>query len=179
MSRSTHVTFQALAATAAFVFSTASPSRASAEGVVALDVDYAAPLDETGVSSGFGFGVRVGAQLHAPLIAVTPELGFSYHRFGGPAELATYGGTAGLRLGIGEVIRPGVFAHVGYGARKTELPGRAEDSGALTYDLGAFLDFTLLPILDIGAHGGYNNWTGASQPAFPFLTFGGHAGLVF
>jgi len=168
-----------LATGAAFLVLAACASPAFAEGMAAFDVDYAAPMDSEGVSSGYGFGVRLGGQVHAPLIVLTPELGFAYHRFSGVAKQVTYGGIAGLRLGIGEVIRPGAFAHIGYGARKTELPGRADDSGALTYDVGAFLDFTLLPVLDLGVHGAYNNWTGSGQPSFPFVTVGAHVALIF
>jgi len=154
-------------------------SRASADTAMAFDLDYAIPIDADPVSSGWGFGIRLGSQMNAPAIQVTPELGFTYHTFGGDGGLRVHRGIGGLRLGLGEVIRPGIFGHAGYGWRKVELLGVQDTSSSFTYDAGAFLDFTLLPLLNIGVHGAYNQWTGGDQPAFTFATVGAHAALVF
>jgi hypothetical protein len=131
------------------------------------------------VSSGWGFGFRLGSQLHAPLVAVTPELGFTYHTFSGDVGAKVYRGIAGVRLGVGEVIRPGVFGHAGFGWRKLDLASQSETDSSFTYDVGAFLDFTLLPVLNIGVHGAYNQWTGGSQASFQFATVGVHGALIF
>ena len=163
----------------AVIASTAAPSTALADTAVAADLDYAAPVKVDGVSSGWGFGFRLGSQMRAPLVSVTPELGFTYHTFGGDASTKVYRGIGGLRLGVGEVIRPGVFAHAGYGWRKVDFAAQSDTASSFTYDLGAFLDFTLLPLLNIGVHAAYNQWTGGSQPSFQFATAGVHGALIF
>src|SRR5690349_17496126 len=71
---------------------------AAADPTIAADLDYAIPIDQRHVSSGGGFGFRVGNQLHAPGIVITPELGFTYASFGDDYSPKTYRGIAGLRL---------------------------------------------------------------------------------
>ena len=154
-------------------------SSALADVAIGFDLDYAVPIKLDSVSPGWGVGARVGSQIHVPMLVITPELGFTYHQFGGDAAPKVYRGIGGLRLGIGEVIRPGVFGHVGYGARKIDLAGGSDTAWSFTYDFGAFLDFTALPVLNIGVHAAYNQWTGAGQPSFQFGTLGAHAALIF
>ena len=50
------------------------PRTASAN--VGGDLDLAFPLDSR-ASNGWGFGLRIGQELHVPLVALTPEIGFS------------------------------------------------------------------------------------------------------
>jgi hypothetical protein len=163
-----------LAAGAALFALTLGARSASASTAIAGDLDFAVPINSQ-LDSGAGFGIRLGKQLHAPLAVLTPELGFTYHGFSG---LTAYRGVAGLRLGVGEIIRPGVFAHLGVG--HLTAPSPAPSSTAFTYDAGAFLDFTLLPLLDIGAHAAYNH-VNAKDPvgAFQWATVGVHAALIF
>jgi hypothetical protein len=162
---------------ASLIALTTFPSAASAEVAAAFDLDYAAPIN-VDASAGFGFGIRLGKQMRVPpLLVATPELGFTYHSFSG--EPKVYRGIAGLRLGIGDTIRPGIFGHLGYGGRKMEIAGRSDTASSFTYDFGAFLDFTLLPLLDLGVHGAYTQWTGGDQPSFQFATVGAHAALIF
>lgn len=146
---------------------------------LAFDLDYATPIDADAVASGWGFGIRLGSQMHVPLLVATPEVGFTYHKLGDTVGPTVYRGVGGLRLAVGEVIRPGIFAHAGYGWLELDLAGRSETSSSFTYDLGASLDFTLLPLLNVGVHGAYNRWTGGDQPAFQFATLGAHAALIF
>ena len=84
---------------------------AAAKTTVAGDLDYAAPIDSA-ANSGWGFGVRLGQQFHLPLVVVNPELGFDYHSFSDDSSPKTYRGIAGLRIGIGEILRVGPFAHL-------------------------------------------------------------------
>ena len=152
-------------------------SQSHADTVIAGDLDYVFPLGSK-ADSGGGFGIRVGSQLHVPLLVLTPELGFTYDGFSGDFGPRVYRGIAGLRVGVGEVIRPGVFGHLGVG-RMTSAPDASHT--AFTYDAGIFLDFTLLPILNIGVHGAYNHLNGgeASFANYEWVTLGAHAALVF
>ena len=151
---------------------------AAATTTVAGDLDYAAPIDST-ANSGWGFGIRLGQQLHLPLVVVNPELGFDYHSFSDDSSPRTYRGMAGLRVGIGEIFRVGPFAHIGVG--RLSLSGTPDLSHtAFTYDAGLFLDLTVLPLLDVGVHGAYNRIVSGDQgPAFQFATVGAHVALVF
>lgn len=160
------------------VVSTISFGVAAAEQAIGFDLDYAVPINSDPVSPGWGMGIRLGSQVHVPLVVVTPEVGFTYHTFGGTSP-NVYRGLGGVRVGIGEIIRPGVFGHIGYGAFRSDVGGSRDTSFSFTYDLGACLEFTLLPVLNLGVHTAYNKWTGGDNPPFSFATVGAHAVLVF
>jgi hypothetical protein len=158
------------------------PAQALAEPTVAADLDYVIPIDESDVSSGGGFGIRLGQHLHMPGLVLTPEIGFNYAKFGDDVAPKVYRGTGGLRLGVGEIFRPGVFAHAGIGRITVDVPSGVPDPShtAFTYDVGAFFDFTLLPFLNIGVHGAYSRLSGNDDmEAFDWATLGAHAALVF
>jgi len=76
-----------------------------------------------------------------------------------------------------KVLEPGLYAHLGYG----HLAGSLGDgrSGA-TADAGVTLDLTILPLIDLGLHGGYNGLlkSGDSQ-AFDSYVVGVHGALIF
>jgi hypothetical protein len=148
---------------------------ALAETSIAADLDYAAPINSD-VNSGGGFGARLGYQVHVPLVVVTPELAFTYASFSGFGDARVYRGLAGVRIGIFEVVRPGVYFHLGVGHLNTDLAGLSHTD--LSYDIGAFLDFTLLPLLNVGAHAAYNRMTG-DPLSLEWATVGGHVALVF
>jgi hypothetical protein len=153
---------------------------AHAEAAVAGDVDVAVPIDSN-LKAGGGFGLRLGYHAHIPFIIVTPELGFSYYGFGGDDPATLYRGTAGVRLAVGEIVRPGIFAHVGLGRMQADGPVPDPSHTALTYDAGAFLDFTLLPLINIGAHASYNRLDASDEGfgAVDWLALGAHAEVVF
>ena len=152
---------------------------ANAETAIAGDVDFAAPIDSS-LEAGAGFGLRVGYHAHIPFLILTPELGFSYHGFGGDYPARAYRGIAGMRLAVGEIIRPGIFAHVGLGRLQADGPAPDPSHTALSYDVGAFLDFTLLPLINIGAHAAYNHLNAKDGVgAVDWLALGAHAEVVF
>ena len=55
----------------------------------------------------------------------------------------------GWKIACAESCTGGLFAKT-----VTDVPG-ASDSTELTYDIGALLEFTLLPLLNVGVHAGY------------------------
>lgn len=173
-----------LVAPCAVAVSLLSASRAEASPTLAADVDVAVPIDQTGASTGFGGALRFGYQIRLPLIAVTPEVGVAYHFFGDDFGPKAFRGFAGGRLGIGEGVRPGIYAHVGFGnvsigevtVGSAKFPGVSHTSSAL--DAGVFLDFTLLPKFDLGVHGGYNTIQGEAG-ALKWITAGVHVAYIF
>ncbi len=91
-----------------------------------------------------------------------------------------YRGIAGLRLGIGEIFRAGIFGHLGIGWFEIDFPDTDPSHTAFTYDAGIMLDFTLLALLNIGAHAAYNHINGGDNVSgFQWVSVGAHAALVF
>jgi hypothetical protein len=167
----------ASAAVAALAFTVSRAARA--DTAIAADLNWVAPIDSS-LKSGGGFGVRVGYYTHLPLITLVPELGFTYASFGGDYPGTVYRGIAGMRLGIGEVLRPGVFAHIGVAQLTADGPPPDPSHTALSFDAGAFLDFTLLPIINVGAHAAYNRLNASDEGyALDWMTLGLHGEIVF
>lgn len=161
---------------ALFIFSATS---ANADLAVAADVDVAAPIDSEPLKTGAGIGARVGYHAHIPLFVLTPELVFNYYGFGGDSPAGIYRGLGGLRFAIGEIIRPGIFGHLGVGQMEANGPPMQSYS-AFTYDAGVFLDFTLLPVLNVGVQGAYHGLdSGGDMEAVGWGTGGGHVEFVF
>lgn len=161
------------------------PEVARADIAIAADLDVLVETANERIDSGGGAAVRLGWQLHLPLFALTPEIGFGWGKFGdGPT---VYRGIAGVRLGVGEVIRFGAFTHLGVAGSDYESDVVDESSSGFTYDVGAFFDVTLIPLLDVGVHLAYNHLSGEDEDVLDaptlgnlgWMTFGVHAALVF
>ncbi|HEY2733067.1 MAG TPA: hypothetical protein VGI70_03740 [Polyangiales bacterium] len=160
------------------------PARVQAETTVGVDLFAVAPIDSNYHKAGGGFGIRLGEELHLPLLAVVPEVGFTYASFA-TSGLSVYRGIVGLRAGIGEIIRFGALAHVGFGQLSVDSEpalhrvGEANHLG-FTMDGGLFLELTLLPLINIGVHAIYNRLEGRKEgDALQWMQFGVHAALVF
>ena len=150
------------------------PSTARAEVAIAADLELDVPADYD-LETAPAFAVRLGWQLRLPLIAFTPEVGYHHVSFGDDVTIDR--GFAGARLGIGEVFRVGAYGHVGVGhATYDSVAGDVTD---LTVDVGGFLDFTLLPLLDVGVHAGYGRVKADGRTSLAWLPFGVHAALIF
>jgi hypothetical protein len=141
---------------------------------IAVDFDVGAALDEPGTKAGGGGALRIGQELDLFLISLTPEIGGSYHAFGGEDKTRIYGGFLGGRVAVGKIIEPAIFGHVGVG----HVQG-FESRTAPMMDGGLALDFTLLPLIDLGVHGAYNvMFPRDDGSALEFVTLGAHAALV-
>ncbi|MBW8885977.1 MAG: hypothetical protein JF612_14655 [Planctomycetia bacterium] len=80
----------------------------------------------------------------------------------------------GGRFAVGKIIEPSIFGHVGVG----HVQG-FETRTAPIMDAGLALDFTLLPLIDLGVHGGYNVMLPRNDgSALKFFTLGAQAALV-
>ena len=151
-----------------------------AEGAAVIETPHTASGNSLG--GGTGFKVRVGAQFHVPLLRFTPEVGYGFQHFfavddGGTAyDWNTHRVIAGARLGLGEILVPSVYAHVGYGWRRTDDPVVSQVGGT-AFDAGAALDLRLIPFLGLGAHAEYA--TIDARPYVPqWLAIGLHADIV-
>jgi hypothetical protein len=157
-------------------------SDAKVKTKLSLDASAAVPLTPERTSPGAGGGVRFGVELDALVLSLTPEIGADYHAMSGDLAPKVLRGFGGARLMLGALVRPGIFAHVGYGyvtygsVGGVEPPSRAAPS----YDGGLALDLTFIPKIDLGAHLGYavvaRNDDGAANG---FLFAGAHVAFVF
>jgi hypothetical protein len=148
-----------------------------AELLLGADLDYALPLDSA-ADSGGGFAVRVGYQVHVPFAVLTSELAFNYENFSGTLGPTADRGLAGLRLGLGEVFRIGPSAHIGVGRLAIDGGLATIARTGFTYDVGLFLDFTAIPILNVGVHAAYNQMPDGGGQSFQWMTFGAHVELI-
>ena len=141
---------------------------------IAVDFDFNTAVDAPSVESGGGGALRLGQKFDLLLISLTPELGGGYHAFsGGDAKI--YSGFLGGRLGVGKIIEPSVYGHLGL-ARLSGVESRT----APLLDAGLALDLTLLPLIDLGLHAGYNVMLPRDDgSALKFVTLGAQAALVF
>jgi len=141
---------------------------------IALDFDFDAALDAPQTKAGGGGALRLGQKFDLLLVSFTPELGGALHSFGGSDQTKLYEGFVGGRFGVGKILEPSIFGHVGIG----HVHG-FETRTAPMLDAGLALDFTLLPLVDLGLHGGYNVMLPRNDDsALKFFTLGAQAALV-
>lgn len=166
---------------AAAAITIAWPRTAAAETVLGVDLNFNDAIAGDDASSGAGVDLYFGPRLDLTILTLTTELSGGFHDFGGPFDPTVYRGMAGGRLGIGVVVRPSIFAHIGVGhLRYDDLDDGGRDGRTnLAGDLGAALDFTLLPLVDIGVQGSYNRVAGDdAEDAFEWLQAGAHITFV-
>lgn len=135
-----------------------------------------------------GGGGRLGYRFNIPqsYVYVQPEGGIHYMRFGfnnpiGYDYAFTLNG--GLKLGLQGVVQPNVFGHLGFGALGFG-DGHGGSQGYLgpALDIGAGLDFRIVPGFLLGAQIAYNSVLVPAQnspDAAKWLTFGLTAGFHF
>jgi hypothetical protein len=130
----------------------------------------AAPRGQNATSVDFslGGGARLGYRFTIPgsIVYLQPEIGGHYTKFGFNSGLIgyDYAGTlnGGLKLGLTGIVQPNIFGHVGLGImgyNDTCVNGYCQSSGYLgpEADIGAGLDFRLVPGFTLGAQIAYNS----------------------
>jgi len=165
----------------------AAAPRAQAQFTLAVDLEADIPFDKTQslnkdylepdhvrMISGPAVAGRLGYELPVPLLHVVPEIGFQYARYN---NAKAYRGFAGGRVGIGVVLQLGVYAHIGLG--KIEYDGiKPATDTTLNYDGGLYLDFTALPLVDIGVHAGVGRFENREdRDPLQWLALGAHAAV--
>lgn len=166
------------------------PTAAAADWELAADVNLIFPTGPNFDDKvGFGIDGRLGYQFPIPGIALTPELLVGYVNFAEPdrsrlPDASVFRLMGGARLGIGTILRPSVFGHVGYGHLSVtggesilENPSGLDDNSAFQWDAGVALDLTILPILDVGVHGAYNRLE--FDNAVEWWSLGAHVAFLF
>jgi hypothetical protein len=147
---------------------------------LALDFDYAGALSNDYIEGGGGGALRIGSELDLFIVTMIPELSLGYHHFGGQRDgdsnydATTFEGMLGGRIRFLKILEPGIFAHAGVG----RLGGYDPHTG-LAFDAGVTLDFTLLPLIDLGIHAAWNRVFGDSDhDGLSYGTAGFHIALV-
>lgn len=145
--------------------------------MLALDGDYSSAIQNDQIKYGGGGALRIGTQRTFAIVTLIPELTLDYHSFDARtpdnAQIAT--GKLGGRIRFLRVLEPGLFAHVGLG----HIGGdRIYSHTGVAFDAGLTLDFTLLPLIDIGIHGAWNRIFGGYDSGVSYGTTGVHVALV-
>ena len=141
---------------------------------IAVDFDWGTALDAPGTKTGGGGALRLGQEFDLFLVSLTPEIGGAYHAFGGDDETRLYSGLIGGRLAIGKIVEPSIYGHLGLAHTKG-----LESRTAPIVDAGLAVDFTLLPLIDLGLHAGYNAMFPRDDgSALRFVTLGAQAAIV-
>jgi hypothetical protein len=152
---------------------------ARADLAIAGDFEVLQPFDFSDATTAPGFGIRLGWQLHLPLIAITPEIGYKWSSFKRGPTINR--GLVGARISIGEIFRFGAAAHVGFGVRDEEYQTVEHSNTAMSMDAGLFFDLTVLPLLDLGVHIDYGRVGGEESEGLEviqWVTFGLHVALI-
>lgn len=158
------------------------PRSAAAQTTLGIDLSFNDAVDQSDTDAGAGIDVYFGPRLDLAILQLTTELAGGYHDFGGQLEPTVYRALAGGRLGVGFGIRPSVFAHLGVGhLRYDEVLGTGREGRTnFAGDLGLALDFTVLPLVDLGIQGSYNLVAGGEdEDAFEWYQAGVHVTFVF
>lgn len=148
---------------------------------LSLDLDYVVAIDEDAIDGGSGGAFRLGRELDAVELSLTPELSAGFHSFSGDLGPKLYRATAGARLNFGKLLEPGVFGHAGIGHASYDAPAGAADPSrtAFTWDAGLTLDVTALPVIELGAHAAFDSLSsGDAERALQWITLGIHASLA-
>lgn len=154
---------------------------AHADTIIGVQGNINSLVEPSRDGTGVGIDVLLGKRLDLTLITIGTELSLGAHSFAGTDDPTAYRAMAGANLGVGSIFRPSVFAHLGVGhitVADDAFPDQTRTG--LAGDVGLALDFTLLPLLDIGVQGSYNAISGNSKTdPFRWVQGGVHATLVF
>jgi hypothetical protein len=164
----------------ALLFVTATAAR-TAYADISIGAEVGAIYTTQGSSDdhfGFGFAGRLGWDIDLSVLHLIPEIKVAYDRM--PLDVQTtltrsdeqtnvLRPMVGLRATIGiAVIAIVGFAHVGYAAPL----GASEqlDANGLVYELGGGIDFTSIPVIDIGIWGAFNQTRSGDR--YDWVSFG-------
>lgn len=164
---------------------------ARADVMLGADVALGIPIDQAPqryLSTGAGFDLRGGYRFRIPYlgVSITPEVAAGYTDLGSHLVRVR----PGLRLGVGRILTPYAYGHVGWAFTSFDPLGAKDTAGTatwvgthgLSFDAGAGLDVAILKRLSIGAHLGYNVVNvdvGTTAFRAKWMSFGLNAGVHF
>lgn len=137
----------------------ATPSIAAASVSLGVELGPRIMVGQTATGDstvGFGFAGRLGYPISLAVMTLTPEATVGFSRLPLLVSINMYDFKAGARLSFLEGFSPVVAAHAGYGTCSSTEEVDVRECHGLSLDAGAGLDFTLLPLLDLGAMVSYN-----------------------
>lgn len=170
---------------------------------IALEANLLLPSDDR-LTDDFsnGFSLRFGSDYSLGLLTLSPEISLGYANLGqgrepgidlgpdAPAipihfDVYSVRALAGARLGLPlGLLRPGVFAHLGYGwavfgvdADASKRDVSLDNDHGLAWDAGVSLDFTPIPVVEVGVHAAYNRLE--LDEAMGWTSVGAHLALAF
>lgn len=159
-------------------------SQAIAKPKIAIEADFAVPVSVNGAKPGAGGALRGGYELNLAIVHVMPEVGLGFHKLTDTGGPSIFRGFIGGRAGLGEGVRFDGFLHIGYGNiayGSTPSGGTDSSYAAPILDGGLAIDFTLIPVIDLGIHASYNtalNRTGTADTP-RWIGLGAHLAIVF
>jgi hypothetical protein len=145
--------------------------------MLALDGNYSSAIRNDEIKYGGGGALRIGTQRTFAIVTLIPELTLDHHTFDArtPDNAAITTGKLGGRIRFLRILEPGLYAHVGVG----HIGGdRIYSHTGVAFDAGVTLDFTLLPLIDIGLHAAWNRIFGGYDSGVSYGTTGVHVALV-
>jgi hypothetical protein len=181
----------------AFAFVTFTQTKEAAAGpTVDLNLNLGTALNQAGNQSSVDFsvggGLGLGYRFMFPgsYVYLQPEITGSYMRFGFNSNEVGYDYAGilngGLRLGLGGIVQPSVFGHVGVGFLGFNVsPHESDGQLGPELDVGLGLDFRLVPGFTLGAQVAYNTVVVPSATiaeadyAAKWFSFGLKAGFQF
>lgn len=144
---------------------------------LALDLQYASAISNDIIEEGGGAALRIGTEHDLLLVTMIPEVLLDSHSFGADRDddASVVTAKVGGRIRFLKIVEPGIFAHLGVG----HIGGddRYSHTG-VAFDAGVTLDLTLLPLIDLGLHAGWNRVFGGHDKGLSYGTAGIHAALV-
>lgn len=163
-------------AAAAFVL--AAPREAKAGPHLGIDLDLGTAFQRQ-VDFSYGLGGRFGYKIHFPgnFFWLLPEGGGHYMRFGTGNSLGGFAQAGevfgGVRFGLGGLVQPNIFSHLGLGFVGNSQIGPAAD-------IGVGVDFQITRIFTLGLQVAYNAVTVTSSgDAAKWVNFGLNFGFDF
>lgn len=165
---------------APFLLLTAAPAMADVAIGVEAGAIVMAPQVDPDTRVGYGVAGRFGWVIDLEVLNIIPEVKVAYER--PPLDPQSRGQinylrpTGGVRLSFGvSVFAVILFGHLGYGI---PLGAPDEVSGGLNYEIGGGVDFTSIPIIDIGIWGAFNQIRRTGD-AYQWASLGLQATLTF
>lgn len=160
----------------------ATPHAASAAFSIAAELGPQLVIGDAAVGDdtvGFGVAARLGYPISIPLLKISPELKVGFDRLPVGFNVDMIRVMGGARATLLEGFSPIAFAHVGYGSCSAAETGfELTDCNGLALDVGGGLDFTLLPIIDVGAYVAWNTLR-RDGTSVDWISLGAQASLSF